>query len=81
MTNLPRTDLISELAEFWQAHDVTDFAGELEEVTTPVFQRANRIQVHLSSSDARSLHNKARQAHISEGELVARWVHERLGGG
>jgi hypothetical protein len=81
MKHLPKTDSISELAEFWQTHDLTDFEDELEEVMTPVFQRLDLFQVRLSASDARVLRSKARKAHISEGELVSQWVHERLGGG
>ncbi|MBK1703730.1 CopG family antitoxin [Halochromatium glycolicum] len=79
MKHLLNTDSISELAEFWQAHDLTDFEDELEEVTTPVFQQADRFQVRLSSRDARALRSKARQAQLSEGELLSQWVHERLG--
>lgn len=79
MKHLPKTDSISELAEFWQAHDLTDFEDELEEVTTPVFQQADQFQVRLSSRDARALRSKARQARLSEGELLSQWVHERLG--
>jgi hypothetical protein len=37
---LPKTDSIQELARFWDAHDVTDFQDELEEVTEPVFGRS-----------------------------------------
>lgn len=80
MKHLPKTDSISELAEFWQGHDVTDFENELEEVATPAFRQVDQLQVRLSMSDARALHSKARQAHLSEGELVSQWVHERLCG-
>jgi hypothetical protein len=79
MKQIPSTDSISELAEFWQAHDITDFEAELEEVTTPVFQHAPQIQVALSVPDAHALRTRARQARVSESELVSRWVHERLG--
>lgn len=37
---LPKTDSIRELAAFWDAHDVTDFEGALEDVAGPVFVRA-----------------------------------------
>jgi hypothetical protein len=30
---IPQTDSIEELARFWDAHDLTDFEDELEEVT------------------------------------------------
>jgi predicted DNA binding CopG/RHH family protein len=79
MKHLPKTDSISELAEFWQAHDVTDFEGELEEVTAPVFQKGDQFQVRLSARDVSALKSRARQAQVSESELVSQWVHERLG--
>jgi hypothetical protein len=34
---LPKTDSISELAEFWDTHDVTDLADQLEEVRERLF--------------------------------------------
>ena len=34
---LPKTDSIEQLAPFWDAHDSTDFEGELEEVPGQVF--------------------------------------------
>lgn len=36
---IPKTDSIRELAAFWDTHDVTDFDGQLEEVSQPIFQR------------------------------------------
>ena len=36
---VPKTDSIEELASFWDAHDLTDFEDQLEEVTPPAFQR------------------------------------------
>jgi len=38
--NLSNTDSVEELAKFWDSHDLTDFEGEMEEVTDPVFVRA-----------------------------------------
>ncbi len=38
-TDIPQTDSIQELAHFWDMHDLTDFEGELEEVSEPVFKR------------------------------------------
>ena len=32
-----QTDSIEELARFWDTHDLTDFADELEEVKESVF--------------------------------------------
>jgi hypothetical protein len=37
MSHLPETDSISELAAFWQTHDLTDFEDALEELKFPTF--------------------------------------------
>ena len=48
---LPRTDSVSELAEFWDTHDLTDFEDELEEVAEPIFVRAAPIDRHPRPRD------------------------------
>ena len=78
MSHLPKTDSISELAEFWQTHDLTDFEDDLEEVSEPVFKRTRQLTVRLSPTDAEALHVRASKQHISEVDLVSRWVHEHL---
>jgi hypothetical protein len=46
---LLKTDSIQELSRFWDAHDLTDFHDELEDVTTPVFERTSTpIRLPLS---------------------------------
>ena len=37
---IPVTDSIRELADFWDARDLTSFEDQLEEVVAPVFVRA-----------------------------------------
>ena len=39
-----QTDSIQQLAEFWDAHDLTDFEEGLEEVTEPVFERETVVE-------------------------------------
>ena len=34
--NIPQTDSIKKLANFWDTHDLTDFEDELEEVNETV---------------------------------------------
>ncbi|WP_207144155.1 CopG family antitoxin [Thiococcus pfennigii] len=80
MSHLPATDSISELAAFWQAHDLTDFEDELIEVSEPEFQRTENVSVQLAAEDISALRTRARREHISEADLVSRWVHERLRG-
>ena len=38
---LPKTDSIEELADFWDTHDVTEFEQEFEEVSEIVFTSAS----------------------------------------
>lgn len=81
MTTLPKTDSISELARFWDTHDVTDFDGELEEVTEAVFACPADLTVHLLPADAKALHALAVKRRVPDSELVAAWVHERVQAG
>ncbi len=43
---IPQTDLIQDLAKFWNKHDLTDFKDQLEEVSEPVFDRKT-LKIHL----------------------------------
>ncbi|HET6884176.1 MAG TPA: hypothetical protein VFI31_28735 [Pirellulales bacterium] len=44
-TPLPTTQSVSELADFWDTHDLTDFDHQLEEVTEPVFERIKQCPI------------------------------------
>ncbi len=46
---IPQTDSITELAQFWDSHSVADFEDQLEEVTEPVFNRESLATVFLPS--------------------------------
>jgi hypothetical protein len=74
----PETDSITELAEFWQSHDLTDFDDALVEVTGPVFQRPAALSVVLPAGDLAALRARARQEKVPETALVSKWIHERL---
>jgi hypothetical protein len=75
---LPRTDSISKLAKFWDTHDVTDFAGELEVVNEPVFVRSVPIQVQLPAGEAEAVQQIAHAEGVSQEELVRQWVLEKI---
>ena len=76
---LPRTDSIKTLAEFWDSHDLTDFADELEEVTEPVFVRHTAITVPLKAHEAEAVEQMARAKGVSREELVRSWVIQKVG--
>ena len=65
MSSLPKTDSISELARFWDTHDLGDFEEELEEVAEPVFVRSTGLTVRLAPADARALQALASKQRVS----------------
>lgn len=74
---LLQTDSIQELAQFWDTHDLTDFADELEEVAEPVFARETVINVHLSAAEAATIERIAQAKGVDLGVLIHEWVVEK----
>lgn len=77
---LPKTDSIEKLASFWDAHDLTDFEEELEEITEPVFVRAKgtSLSIDLRPAEAQHLKRIARSKGVKETTVLRRWILERL---
>jgi len=77
---IPNTDSIRELAEFWDTHDITEFADQLEEVGEPVFARRLRkgVTVPLSADELRALREVAASRGLDEAALIRSWVQEKL---
>ena len=75
---LPQTDSIEKLARFWDSHDLTDFDGELEEVTEPVFERRTVIPLNLESAEAKAVRRIARTKGVPDAELIRGWVREKI---
>lgn len=74
---LLQTDSIQELAQFWDTHDLTDFADELEEVAEPVFTQGTVVNVHLSATEAATVERIARANGIDPSALIRQWVVEK----
>lgn len=79
---IPQTDSIRELAEFWDTHDVTDFDDELEEVTEPVFEPKHGavVEIHLRPSEAAAVKQLAQSKGMASGDLIEEWVREKVHG-
>jgi hypothetical protein len=75
---LPQTDSIQELAQFWDTHDLTDFEGQLEEVTEPVFDRDTTVQIHLESDEVDAVTKIAQSKGVANADLIRQWVVEKL---
>lgn len=77
---LPNTDSVEELAGFWDNHDLTDFADELQEVSEPVFVRAKgaSVSIELPPTEAQNLKRIARSQGVKETTVLRRWIIERI---
>lgn len=76
--NLPQLDSIEELARFWDTHDLTEFAAELEEVHEIVFERETAVTIHLQPEEAQAIREMAESQGIPDTDLIYRWVREKL---
>ena len=77
---IPQTDSIQELAQFWDTHDLTDFEDELEEVTTPVFERSTTVRIPLQPEELESLKAIAESRGMASADLIRQWVLENIRG-
>ena len=75
---IPQTDSIEELARFWDTHDLTDFKGELEEVTEPVFERRTTLSDRLAPKEAEAVRRIAQTRGIDPEHLLKEWILERV---
>jgi hypothetical protein len=77
---LPQTDSITELAQFWDTHDLTDFADQLEEVHERVFERkpVTILTIHLQPDEAEALERLATATGVEQATLIREWVREKL---
>jgi hypothetical protein len=80
MKKIPQTDSVAELARFWDAHDLTEFENELNEVLEPVFERGGDsvLRACLPPEQAAALHRIARSKGVDDADLVEEWVNEKL---
>ena len=81
MTKLPKTDSIQKLAQFWDTHDLSDFADELEEVGEPVFVKSggtSSLDVPLKVQQLKAIEKMASAKGISPQELVRDWVLQKI---
>lgn len=67
-TNIPQTDSIQELADFWDTYDLTDFEDELEEVSESVFDSI--VSVQLAPEELEAIETLAKSRGISPANLI-----------
>ena len=78
--NIPQTDSIEELAHFWDTHDLTEFEGQLEEVSEPVFERSPEavVTLRLQPREIAAVKQAAQERGMEEAMLLREWVLEKL---
>ncbi|MGD1943310.1 MAG: CopG family antitoxin [Leptolyngbyaceae cyanobacterium] len=76
--HIPQTDSVQALAEFWDTHEVTDFADDLEEVNEPVFEPGEVVQIHLQPIEIEAVKQVAQAQGIIYEELIRGWVLEKV---
>ena len=75
---LPQSDSIRELAEFWDTHDLTDFEAQLEEAPGPVFVRGDAVTIPLEPDEADALAQLAAAAGKTREQLLHDWIQQQL---
>ena len=80
--NISQTDLIEELARFWDTHDLTEFEGQLEEVVETVFELPPEaaVTLRLQPQEMTAVKQAAQARGIEETALLREWVLEKLRG-
>ncbi|MGD0382041.1 MAG: CopG family antitoxin [Thermoguttaceae bacterium] len=75
---IPQFDSIQEMAQFWDTHDLTDFADEVEEVDENVFERKTAIEVRLEPQEVQAVQEIAQSEGMDLADLIHQWVIEKI---
>lgn len=78
MAKLPTFRSEEEEAEFWAAHDLTEFDEDLEPADVRCVRPEQVITLRLSRADVEALRRAARRRGIGYTTLARMWLHERL---
>jgi hypothetical protein len=75
---LPRFHSEREEAEFWSAHDSTEFLDEFEDDAETVFVRPEKGIIEVGKSTWQDLLREAKRRRTTPARLANRWLRERL---
>jgi hypothetical protein len=75
---IPQTDSIKEISDFWDTHDNTTYANELEEVHKQIFDNSKEVSIKLDSNEIDEIEKLAKGRGISNADLIHEWVREKL---
>ena len=80
MSKIIKTDSIEELGRFWDAHDLTEFEDEMEEVEQPIFDKGPQavMRIRLLPEEVAALKRIAESKGVDQTDLIREWVSEKL---
>ncbi|MGP1381913.1 MAG: hypothetical protein ACTS2F_00045 [Thainema sp.] len=76
--DLPPSELIDRLAEFWEDHDLVDFITEMKPVVDTIFERDTIMMLSLDIEEAQQIQRLAAQKGMDEADLIRAWIQEKL---
>lgn len=77
-TSLSKSGSLQELAEFWDAHDLTDFEEQIREVHFEVDIRSRRHYVAIDPDLITEVRRVARSRGLNVESLINLWLQQRL---
>jgi len=77
---IPEFKTLTEMADFWDTHSLTEFEDHLVEVKEPIFEhlRDRRITVTLDEEHYQRLQVIAEHEQLSPVSLVNEWVIQQI---
>ena len=76
---MPEFQTLQEMADFWETHDLMDYADQLVQMEEPIFDlSAQTITVALDAEQYQRLKDAAAQEQQAMPLLVKRWVVQHL---
>ena len=75
---IPQTDSIQQLAQFWDTHDLADFWDQTESVDFEVDIQSEATYYALDRRLSQMLAEVAEERGVSSGTLLNIWIQEKL---
>ena len=79
-TSVSKAGSIQEIGEFWDTHDLADFAGRTRSTTFEVDIKKRRFLVVVDPGILREVRKRAVTRGLSSESLVNLWLKEKLAG-
>jgi predicted DNA binding CopG/RHH family protein len=76
---IPSFRSLEEEAQFWDTHDIVDYAGDAPaRRVTRAAELGKRLTIRLDEGDSAAIEQRARRLGIGPSTLIRIWIKERL---